>query len=461
MERKDIFLCYRERSAGTAKNFKKFVDEQSQSMSHKNSYGEVKVSTEKKVRYSDKVVSGVYIDENEIKNYIFDSKYFIIFLYKGFTKKFLNFLGRVNKNCATALELWLAEKARKEKGLQIIFVNEYNEKLSTRDYKRLYRVFKQKKVFYNDTKIIWEHSNNNNHYPTIFNHDVRQADDIDFYKRILSGIEPKVNFQKVEFGSYPKTLIKDRLLLTQLNSFITNDPTIENFDGWNSFNYFYEGKQRDLFLYKDVTYNGNKYRVIYSFEMRPFLSNVKKSYLNKVEFEIKTKYWFRYDKISWKILDEKEGLQYLLADEVLDSQPINNSVEDINGISANEYEESSIYKWLNDIFYNTAFTTEEKKEIHILNQKNLLDKEYVSLLRKEDVEKYLIDKKDRCLDPTDYAIYQGVYKSYYADWFLKTKYEYSDTDMYYVCGYDASIKEDLVIYTNGGVVPVICRKKTN
>lgn len=83
--------------------------------------------------------------------------------------------------------------------------------------------------------------------------------------------------------------------------------------------------------------------------------------------------YYLFEPIKWKILSEKNGKLTLLAVKALDSWQFYHSLENrsINGktIYPNNWEYSDIREWLNNDFYNTAFTKGCNKYI----QNTLLD----------------------------------------------------------------------------------------
>jgi len=450
-KRYNIFLCYRDSGALFAKNFKLYADEITNDINEDRNFGGI--------WYSDFEPNGNYLDDKMLKDLIFEVKYFIVFITKNFTAGFIDKNGKLNENCATAKEIYFAELARRQKGLKFIFINLNGCKFSKTDLNNLEKLFTIQGILEKDTRNFYQNFNNNVH-------NLRQNIDKVFYDRILSGIDDhNKNFKMIEFGTYPQTEIEDPILISKLNQLIPDKPSYDSLNGWDSLEYFYNGKISDYFLYKDVISSNEKYRAIVSLKLRPFLTTFEKSYLNK-KMEINKIYWFKYEKIQWKVIKEDDNVQFLLSDKVLDSQPINNTVNDYKGIPSNDYSNSYIRYWLNKKFYNWAFSVSDKKTI--IDNTNSIDntniskiKDNVFLIDKNDVEKYLGYINNRLSKPTDYAMYQGVYGIDSSDWFLRTKYENSDTDMYYINGESGKIKEDLVIYTNGGIVPAILLKKKN
>ena len=75
-------------------------------------------------------------------------------------------------------------------------------------------------------------------------------------------------------------------------------------------------------------------------------------------------YWFRFEPIKWKILNENGGKAIILTELILDSQDYNyvydSRIIDDNMAFGNNYAYSSVRAWLNETFYNIAFNETEK-----------------------------------------------------------------------------------------------------
>ena len=122
---------------------------------------------------------------------------------------------------------------------------------------------------------------------------------------------PVRNGNKVIFGVYPQTKVNDSTLTAELDG--SNSAWILSNGTW----------------YADVTNGENKYR------------GVKLA-------ENGTATWFKYEPISWTILEEKDGKALVLCDTVIEILAFDES-------NSNNYEESTIRAWLNENFINTAF----------------------------------------------------------------------------------------------------------
>lgn len=76
--------------------------------------------------------------------------------------------------------------------------------------------------------------------------------------------------------------------------------------------------------------------------------------------------------IEWIVLDTKDNQVWLLSRYGLDAKPFG------TGVFASDWEDSSLREWLNNDFYNQAFSDEEKESIResvVLNNENHIKKE--------------------------------------------------------------------------------------
>lgn len=253
----------------------------------------------------------------------------------------------------------------------------------------------------------------------------------------------------IEFGSYPQSEVTDEALIEELNA-----QELE----WSSYDYYSgtldEQTLGDFMKYADVTYDGNKYRAVTFTQYRPMATVYTSSdtFQEDNGYYEDTVYWFEYEPIQWCILDPDEGL--VLSETIIDSQPYHNTVfaeydnyyQDSSCEKlASDYEASSIREWLNNDFYNTAFTSEEKTEIFNSEQDNTspFDSTYdgettydkIFLLSYDDAmnEQYgFISQKSedesRRAKGTDYAKCQGLstenMSNVYFFWWLRAPEEY-------------------------------------
>lgn len=196
----------------------------------------------------------------------------------------------------------------------------------------------------------------------------------------------------IQFGSYPQTKVTDEAIVAELNALAPE------WDSWISYGY-YSGLgdpnselydeiseacgtivQGDWMKYVDIAYNGETYRGIRLSQYRPSgtLLIPSETYQADNGYYINVVYWFKYEPISWKILDPETGL--VISELLIDAQPFNNEVyyykatdavldtyfnDSNHTYYANNYEVSSVRQWLNNEFYITAFKDSEKEKIKI------------------------------------------------------------------------------------------------
>ena len=293
-------------------------------------------------------------------------------------------------------------------------------------------------------------------------------------------IYERVDEDTILFGSYPQTDVT-LSLGEDLNDKIGNKtPTVDNPNGWTSYKYYSNGVASDYMWYIDVEDGGEKYRGVYFTEYRSSetdnISSVDDSgkvtncyqdnygyYKSVPDDNAINIYWFRYDPISWTILEESNGEALVLCDVALDSQSYLNEYKtgndvktyfpngtsflynpriiDENGkaIYANNYAYSSVRQWLNGTFYNTAFSNLQKTIITITTVDNSVESTGYSKDLDADPSKYAsndtfdrlflisyeeaskINEEARVKNPTAYAKAQGAYsKNNNGYWYLRS-----------------------------------------
>ena len=116
--------------------------------------------------------------------------------------------------------------------------------------------------------------------------------------------------------------------------------------------------------------------------------------------------------IEWRVLEIKDGKALIISEYLLDTYAYNIELADVT------WENSSLRKWLNGQFYDTAFTENEKGLIQTITVENSDNPLYgtpggndtednVFCLSLEEVQVYFQDTTDRMTAPTDYAISRG------------------------------------------------------
>ena len=187
----------------------------------------------------------------------------------------------------------------------------------------------------------------------------------------------------IEFGNYPQTLETDEEILALLDSMDKD---------WISYNYYSgtglseDGKMSpsDYMFYCDLDTNDDglrDYRAVRIDDYRSFNTgdyhNINNSFQDDNGYTAGNVYYFRFEPISWRILDPTEGL--ILTEQLIDNQAYNNFVLRSGTVTedgsvakwgdaemtfyANDYYNSSVRQWLNDDFYNTAFNSTQVKNI--------------------------------------------------------------------------------------------------
>ena len=337
----------------------------------------------------------------------------------------------------------------------------------------------------NDTgkKLVWYYNNKASHYGNSYTFKTGTTDLT--IKVIASDSFESIAYtkenNKIYFGSYPQTEV-DASTIVGLSSITFN------LSSWTSYGYYNSGVQEDYMYYKDVDLNGDgiyDYRGVYFTKYRPYNCQNTASIDNSYQFDCngyitKKLYWFSYDPIEWIILEEKDGKAKVMANLLLDSQEYNpsniTSKYTHNGGTgySNNYGLSSIRKWLNETFYNTAFNSFQQELIDttLLNNSASTTSSSTNIYECGSTSDkiFLYTYSAAINDPfsndalrqatgTDYAKCQGLYvynagaydgNSY---WLLRSP----DATNAYYCShvhYDGTIKGGTVYYCAYGIRPV-------
>ena len=283
----------------------------------------------------------------------------------------------------------------------------------------------------------------------------------------------------VYFGTYPQSKVESVEVLKALNDTV-EIPLRDNSRGWTSYGYNLASNP-DGMWYIDVEYNGEKYRGVYFVDYRsndPRSEGSKeKSYQDNNGYYPFETYWFLYEPIKWRVVEEKDGQAMLFCDIALDAQ----SFDYDDGDYSNNYAKSTIRAWLNDDFYNTAFTLLQKGRIpttHIDNSAQstrysdnpyactdtddktfLLSYAEITAYSAKMVEngKYESEKAALTLKASEYAKSQGCFASQdgYCYWRLRSPDAYKSYQSAYVCQ-DGALKDMYkVFYSDFGIVPAL------
>ncbi len=136
----------------------------------------------------------------------------------------------------------------------------------------------------------------------------------------------------VQYGFYPQTHVSDQTLIAELDNSTQSD---------GNGKYLFDG---DYYVKQTATVcNGESY-----------------TFADGADIEDGKEYWFKCEPITWRVLSGNDGEYYLLSDKLLDAHAFYDDCTDrtIDGqtVYANNYEQSSIRSWLNNEFYNLAFS---------------------------------------------------------------------------------------------------------
>ena len=305
-------------------------------------------------------------------------------------------------------------------------------------------------------------------------------------KKLNTYVEVSESF--LYFGTYPQTLVE----ATNENGLL--DVSFNNLT-WNDYGYYNDGKAESYMFYKDIDIDNDgafDYRGVYFTNYRPkscnTLSSLDNSYQDDNGYFINTIYWFKYEPIKWNILKKENGKALIITDLILDSQHFYEKYDERSGavdyqgnrtydcVYPNNYMYSSIRKWLNETFYDIAFTELQKQIIQITKVDNSpkttgLEPIYSTnkwccpntydklfLPSYEEFESVFSSDRQIVACVTDYAECQGMRKGkedIYNYYMLRSPQPFEGDGTCYrnICGVSAHITA-FVFFTNIGVRPV-------
>ena len=283
----------------------------------------------------------------------------------------------------------------------------------------------------------------------------------------------------VDFGTYPQDEVKDVGLITELNDIADGKNT------WKSYDCDSDATISGNMKYIDIELNGEKYRGVTFSLYRSMFSffgdgSAEMSYQDENGYFPGTVYWFKFAPLKWRILSEYEGSTkvILLCENIVDARQFYRDEEnrEIDGetVCANNYNYSDIRSWLNDTFFDSAFSKTEAKIIeNVVDSDVGSENENAAAEGNNDAvrlpnlneacnENYGFDSQRetssaaRIGTGTDYALCRGLYsetEQHCGFWRLSDAGECESYAVYVDA--NGCILEDTVTNTSFGVRPVI------
>ncbi len=255
------------------------------------------------------------------------------------------------------------------------------------------------------------------------------------YTRITKDGKPDPAGELLLFGTYPTHLIRDEALITVLNDIAKDLPKNGKNAAWTSYKYYiFDDNEKDFMWYIDLTHKEERYRGVYFTEYRPndTMNTSEDNCQAANNYRTNTVYWFRYESIRWKILEERENKAWVITEHCIDAQAYRAVVWE------NSYIKSSIRAWLNQDFLSMAFNDRERALISPEIIKNNMEDEdicagdtpgsdtfdCIHLLSVEEAADRIASGK-RQSTATDYALCQGISinrDNGNSPWWLRTPY---------------------------------------
>ena len=206
----------------------------------------------------------------------------------------------------------------------------------------------------------------------------------------------------IYFGHWPQSCEKDENTIAKLLEIAGDYPKYATDSNDNNWLHYEDAAN---IWYKDITYNGVKYRGIIRNDVRWIGSTSCRYWYNQNGYG-GTMYWFRFEPIKWRILTINGNSAFLMSELALDlwKPQLNFKTSDMaisyntdqgvpEGIYANNWEYSFIRKWLNETFYNDVFND----------------------LQKDIIKITLVDNSARSCNPNEYPKYFKDGKNQFAE----------------------------------------------
>lgn len=195
------------------------------------------------------------------------------------------------------------------------------------------------------------------------------------------GYEPLKTNDIIYHGHYPQTRVTDTTIINKLNAAASYYPEPANSRKWTILSWYSnKSTSTEYAWYQDVDYQNVKYRGIYFTKYRPKTVNATASDTDTSSYQYKNGYttgnvyWFKYEPIAWRILENNNSDYFVMSNQILDVVQYSNDVTskvrtDYNNVSSGSNVAASVYiysdlrTYLNRNFLSKAFTTDEKARI--------------------------------------------------------------------------------------------------
>ena len=252
----------------------------------------------------------------------------------------------------------------------------------------------------------------------------------------------------IQFGSYPQSRVTDSSLISSLNGV---SKTWKSYDYYSGTGNTYDGQMQpgDWMKFCDFFYNGVKYRAVTFTSYRPGLTgrqpNSGESQQDENGYYTNNVYYFKYEPLVWKVLDPSTG--YIMCQSIIDAQMYQNVVylsggNYYQGVGSpnyvNNYATATVREWLNEQFWNTAFTDAQKANVKTTTQDNsgyngvynsasTTDKIFLLSYADATNSAYQFNGNgDRLGTATEYTRAQGLWVSGgHSLWWLRTPSQYT------------------------------------
>ena len=257
-------------------------------------------------------------------------------------------------------------------------------------------------------------------------------------------LEPPT-LEKTTLGTYPQSKVSDPSLIKEL------DERFGDIKQWQGFGYHANDYEGDYMFYRDVEWEGEKYRGVLIKEFRPdsYGENVARNFRSVQEycgFKRDVIYWFRFDPIEWYVFEEGDT-RTLISVKVLDAEAMAADIR--NGQF--DYDADSIMPlWLREKFVALALPSSKVDSAIIPSAKDYL--------------RYLPKKSMRKPIATDYALAKGFLDRESEKWidpFVWTSTYMGMTNRMVAITLDGTILDFMeenhgfITYVFGGIQPMI------